>query len=257
MAALTTADGTQIHYEIRGRGLPPMLFVHGWCSNSRHWEPQLAHFEGHHLVLAPDRRGHGESDAPEHGYTAAQHARDLAEVATAEGLTGAVAVAHAGGGPAVLELACSHPEIVGSVVMIDTRIGTGGGRGLQVMIDTISGPEGDAAFAELYASFFSESAAELGTAAVADAARTPHHVAVADLAALDVDSVALARQVTQPVLWITAEHADEAALREVFKDIRFGRVVESGHFPQLEVPDQVNAMVGRFVSIAGSVPGTG
>ena len=31
--------------------------------------------------------------------------------------------------------------------------------------------------------------------------------------------------------------------------LMLGQTVGSGHFCQLEVPDQVNAMLGRFVSI--------
>ncbi|MBK5198896.1 MAG: alpha/beta hydrolase, partial [Methyloceanibacter sp.] len=46
--------------------------------------------------------------------------------------------------------------------------------------------------------------------------------------------------------------ADIARLRELVPQLRFGHVVGSGHFCQLEVPEQVNAMIDRFLAIAAS-----
>jgi pimeloyl-ACP methyl ester carboxylesterase len=36
----------------------------------------------------------------------------------------------------------------------------------------------------------------------------------------------------------------------VFPDILYGKTVGSGHFCQLEVPEQINAMIDRFLTIA-------
>ena len=43
-------------------------------------------------------------------------------------------------------------------------------------------------------------------------------------------------------------------MRSVFRDVQFGRVVGSGHFPHLEVPDQLNAMIDRFLVTLPSAP---
>jgi pimeloyl-ACP methyl ester carboxylesterase len=55
-----------------------------------------------------------------------------------------------------------------------------------------------------------------------------------------------------PLLYISANEpaarCDIAALAALFPQIAFGRTVGSGHFCQLEVPDQVNAMIDRFVT---------
>jgi pimeloyl-ACP methyl ester carboxylesterase len=250
------ADGTRLSYEVHGAGDPPFVFVHGWCSSLRHWDAQIEHFAPRHRVLAVDRRGHGGSDAPDGGYTAAQHAADLAEVAGAEGVRAAVVVAHAGGGPTALAYARAYPELVRAVVLIDsivspaTTIGdpaSSGGAALGSMIDALEGNGGQAALETMYRGFFSAHAGAVGDATVADAMGTPIEVATAELRALAEDTVALARALHQPVLWLTVAGADEPALRAVFRDVQFGQVVESGHFPQLEVPDQVNAMIDRFV----------
>jgi pimeloyl-ACP methyl ester carboxylesterase len=38
----------------------------------------------------------------------------------------------------------------------------------------------------------------------------------------------------------------------VFRNVQFGQMVGSGHFPHIEVPDQTNAMIERFVSTLSS-----
>jgi len=72
-------------------------------------------------VLAVDRRGHGRSDVPEGGYTAKQHAADIAEVARKEKIRNAIVVGHAGGGPSTLEFARSYPQYARAVVMVDAQ----------------------------------------------------------------------------------------------------------------------------------------
>jgi pimeloyl-ACP methyl ester carboxylesterase len=38
-------------------------------------------------------------------------------------------------------------------------------------------------------------------------------------------------------------------LRELVPGLAYGQTVGSGHFCQLEVPDQVNAMIERFLTL--------
>jgi hypothetical protein len=45
---------------------------------------------------------------------------------------------------------------------------------------------------------------------------------------------------------------DAAALREANPTVTFGQAVGVGHFLQLEVPEQVNPMIERFLAI---IPG--
>jgi len=254
---MTTDDGTGIHYRVSGRGAPAMVFVHGWCSNLTHWDAQVAHFERMHRVLAIDRRGHGRSDTPAGGFTAKQHALDLARVVERERVAAAVVVGHAGGGPATLAFARAFPALARAVVLVETRInprtplgrrGTPERSALGRMIDQLDADDGAEQLAAIYRTFFSAHARPVADRAVAEAVQVPLRVARAELAALAIDSEAVARALTQPVCWLTAAAADEERLSGVFRDVQFGRVVGSGHFPHLEVPDQVNAMIERFVA---------
>jgi pimeloyl-ACP methyl ester carboxylesterase len=42
---------------------------------------------------------------------------------------------------------------------------------------------------------------------------------------------------------------DMARFHEMFPQILYGKTVGSGHFCQLQVPEQVNAMIERFLAI--------
>lgn len=256
MATLTTSDGTRLYYEARGSGGPPLLFVHGWCSRLGHWRAQMRHFAKRHRVLALDRRGHGRSDVPARGYTAKRHAADLSELARRERLRPAVVVGHAGGGAGVLEFARSYPERVRAVVLVDTMIGPRArigdpqdpaGVALGAMIDLLEGENGSASLAEIYSGFFGPHAGEIGRQALAEALETPLAVAAAELRSLAISTQTLARKLEQKVLWISVDAADQNAIGKVFRDVQFGQTVGSGHFPHLEVPEQINAMIGRFV----------
>jgi len=54
-----------------------------------------------------------------------------------------------------------------------------------------------------------------------------------------------------PTLYVASTHprGDAARFRQACPALVHGQVVSSGHFLQLEVPDQVNAMIRRFLMI--------
>jgi len=100
---------------------PPVLLLHGlgvggvvFQAFARRLLPFLA-------AVAPDLRGHGQSDAPSSGYTPPDYALDLAElIGDAEGLTPPLpVVGHSLGALVALELARLRPELVSWLVLLD------------------------------------------------------------------------------------------------------------------------------------------
>ncbi len=201
----------------------------------------------------------GRSSTPGTGHTAEQHAADIAEVARAAGVKRAIAIGHAGGGPSTLELTRGHPELVEAAVLIDTGLypqpsldagGSGFGAILVPMIATLSGPGGKTQFERMYRGFFAPQCdPDISRAAMQDALRTALDVAIAELRGIGVSTEDMARGIEQPVLWLTAARADQDYVSQQFKNVRFGQVVGSGHFPQLEVPEQTNAMIDTFIRL--------
>jgi non-heme chloroperoxidase len=73
-------DGTALYFKDWGSG-KPVLFVSSWGMNSDMWQYQMTPLVGHGLrCLAYDRRGHGRSSQPGHGYDYDTLADDLAAV---------------------------------------------------------------------------------------------------------------------------------------------------------------------------------
>ena len=48
--------------------------------------------------------------------------------------------------------------------------------------------------------------------------------------------------------------ADMTALRAALPGLVTAQILGSGHFPQLEVPDQVNAMIAQFLALLPAGP---
>lgn len=78
----------------------------------------------------------------------------------------------------------------------------------------------------------------------------PPHVKLPALLGLrSLDSEAAVKALTVPMLFIQAgaERPEMERLRQMLPDAVIGRTVGAGHFNMLEVPEQVNSMIDRFL----------
>jgi pimeloyl-ACP methyl ester carboxylesterase len=250
-------DGAQLVYDVEGEGDRALAFVHGWCSMSGHWDAQLAHFRSRWQVVRWDRRGMGRSTTAQPAESPARHAEDLAAILDANGIERATVVGHAGGGPSALAFAERFADRTDALVMVDTRlhapVAPGGedrwAAGIERSCQQLVGDDAEPFFAALYRSFFGPRAPEAVIAAAVDnALATPRPLAVAELRQMLGDTVAVAQRVRRPVLWVSAQPGDTAAVRGAFEDVSIGHVVGSGHFVQVEVPEQLNPMIETFLA---------
>jgi pimeloyl-ACP methyl ester carboxylesterase len=258
-------DGATLAYTVEGVGEPALAFVHGWCSMSAHWDAQARHFAPAHRVVRWDRRGMGRSTTPAPAESPARHADDLAAILDREGIARVVVAGHAGGGPSAVAFAARHADRTDGLVLVDTRVhrpappgaedrwAAGIERSAQRLPADDADAEGRAYFERLYRSFFGPRApAELVDRAVANALATAPAVAASEMRHIVGDTAALAAQVTCPVLWVSAFPDDTASVRSVFAHAAggpvIGHVVGSGHFVQVEVPEQLNPMIEMFLA---------
>jgi pimeloyl-ACP methyl ester carboxylesterase len=260
MAILKSDDGTRIFYKVVGRdtGRPPLLLIHGWCSNHTHWTHQTRHFARTHRILLLDRRGHGRSTTPGYGHDAATHAADFAAVTRAAGLKGVVAIGHAGGAPGTLEFMRANPRLVKAGVIVDAGLyplpvlgspKSPFGSVVGQMIEQLRGPRSKAAFRAMYGSYFHPKGdRQAARQVIADAALTPNAVKIAELEGMIVDTAAIADGIRQPVLWLTASAAPQAFIAGHLQQVAFAQVYGANHFPHFEQPAQTNAMIETFVS---------
>lgn len=94
MPFIAAKDGTQLYWRDWGQGAP-MLFLNSLGCDSRMWDYQMIAFaEQGFRCIGVDRRGHGRSDQPAHGYDYDTFADDVAALIGELDLSGLTLVGH-------------------------------------------------------------------------------------------------------------------------------------------------------------------
>lgn len=248
-------DGVGLAYEEAGSGGPPLLLVHGFGGDHTHLAPQFEYFRRNHRVVAVDRRGHGQSDKPEQAYTIAGFADDLAWLCRELGLYQPVIVAHSMGAIG-LELAARFPDLPAGLVILDAPFLPPPPvlDSFRQMLEGLRSP----AYREVLRQvadtiiFLPTDDRERKARLVAAMSNTPQHVLVSsweNFIAHDTAAAAAACQV--PLLHIGSVFpADLTRFKELCPQLVNGQTVGAGHFHQLEVPEQVNEMIERFLAVS-------
>jgi pimeloyl-ACP methyl ester carboxylesterase len=248
--------GVTLSYDTGGDGDPAIVFVHGWSCDRSYFAPQRDHFAPRHRVVSLDLRGHGTSGRPEPGlgvYEIETFADDVLAVAAAAGLERPVVVGHSLGG--VIALACaSRAGAVRAAVMVDPA------PILNPAVKAFIGQAADAVAADADTSWrrafvqgmFLPTDTARRDEIVSGMAEMPTAVAAASLRAIaSFDGAAAFAAVAVPVLAIGAASPTDssAGLRAACPTLTYGQTVGAGHFNQLEVPEQVNPMIERFLAV--------
>jgi pimeloyl-ACP methyl ester carboxylesterase len=254
-------DGVRLAYDAVDGARRALVFIHGWCCDRSYLAPQARHFAAAgHRVLSPDLRGHGASDAPEGAYAMDVFADDVAALCAALGIADAVVVGHSMGGIVAFEMARRHPERVAGLVMIDSAVArpAASRAALPAFIDRLRGPDAAALVAD-YARrvlFIPTDDAARRDRILAAMGRTPAHVMAAALRGMyDFDPASAADLAMPPSLFISSNApplCDLARLATLVPGLMTAQTAGSGHFAPLEVPDQVDAMIGRFLDVTAN-----
>lgn len=256
---VTLGDGVGLNvYDSRTRSpLAPLLCIHGNSCDHSFLTPQIEHFQAQRRVIAPDLRGHGESDAPESDYAFARLAADLAEALDQLECPPVVAVGHSMGGMVAMELSYRHADKVAAVACLDSTLVAPPGRPSRIhsLLEGLRSSAWRGYFTRYFESAFdSFDDPERKQAILERMARTPQHVVVSIFEQWRLaDGVAAVRACRTPLLYVSSSkpRMDTAQLAELCPQLMLGRVVGAGHFLTVEVPAQVNAMLERFLEING------
>jgi pimeloyl-ACP methyl ester carboxylesterase len=249
-------DGIALAYEEAGQGAPSLVFVHGLACHRGFWAAQVKHFSRHYRVLAVDLRGHGDSDAPEQRYTMQLLADDVAWMCSQLGIERPVIVGHSLGGLVALELAAGHSEQVRAITLVDSILLAPGVRGrfVRELVAALRSADASRALREYYSTFFGPHDDEARMAWILDEiVRTPAHVtsSILEESVQSWDDADALGRCEVPLLYLDAStpNADLARATKLQPRLAFGRTVGSGHFSPCEVPDQINAMLERFLAV--------
>jgi pimeloyl-ACP methyl ester carboxylesterase len=120
--------GHRIAYRVAGDpDLPVLLLIHGITSSSATWDPVIPALAEHAHVIAPDLRGHGDSDKPRGDYSLGAFASGLRDLLEYLGHERVTIVGHSLGGGVAMQFAYQHPEYCQRLVLVSS-----GGLGREV-----------------------------------------------------------------------------------------------------------------------------
>ena len=258
MRRATVAPGVQVAYQDAGQGSPTVVLLHGAFSSHSDYAAQVTHLARNHRVIAIDLRGHGQSDRPADGYRLRDIAADVLAVCDAAGVDRAVICGHSGMAIAALDCAALRPGLVAGVVLLDGTILFPDEVRAQALNGFVPALETDGwaqamqgyLLARAIGPYDSPALKERVRSAIENGARQVAAPLMRDIFSSDHASELVAAPC--PVMYIHGTvPTDLGRLREVRPDAIIGAVAGSGHYMSLEVPDQVNAMLDRFLDIVG------
>ncbi|MCH7513237.1 MAG: alpha/beta hydrolase [Bacteroidetes bacterium] len=248
-------DGVALYYDEAGSGDPPILFIHGGMADHTHFAPQFEHFSRDHRTVVVDLRGHGQSDKPKQDYTITGFADDIVWMCNELGISKPVVVGHSMGGLIALELAAHFADLPAAIVILDSPVVPPQEfyEALKPFVEALRTPgyrEAIRQFLEQFIGFADNP--ERRARLMDDLSSVPQHVIASALESyLAFDTAEAASAIKVPIFYISSGpwFTDVTRFHELCPKLVTGQTVGSGHYHQLEVPEQINAMIDRFLTI--------
>jgi pimeloyl-ACP methyl ester carboxylesterase len=115
------SQGLRLHYADWGNdAAPPLILIHGGRDHCRSWDALARALRAHFHVMAPDLRGHGDSDwARGSSYSLSDYVYDLTRLLRAGSATQAAIVGHSMGGMIALMYAGAFPDQTSRLAVLD------------------------------------------------------------------------------------------------------------------------------------------
>jgi pimeloyl-ACP methyl ester carboxylesterase len=262
-------------YRAVGSG-PPVVLIHGMVNSSRHWRDVAERLADRYTVIAPDLIGHGDSATPRGDYSLGAHAAAIRDLLTAIGIQQATIVGHSLGGGVAMQFFWQFPERVERLVLISS-----GGLGPNVSpLLRLAAVPGASAAVSLAAHPRSLAVLD-GTAERLDRRGSSYGVYLravvralrplqqpgARRAFLEtlrsvidvrgqrvsaVDRLYLLGPVPTMVVWGERDHTipleHGRAAHELIPNSRFETLPKAAHFPHIEDPEGLAAVLADFIS---------
>ena len=245
-----------IAYEEAGYGDPAVILIHAPFGRRSHFAAVFGHLAEHNRVIALDLRGCGESHVPAEGFRIVDFADDVRAVCRTAHVDRAVLCGHSLGGTIALEVAAIEPSLAAGVALLDPVVlfpEPLRRQAIERLVPALAGPGWLEALRSYIAGrmFGPFDPPEVREQIAREIATLPPHMPaplMRDGMSNDYsDRLAAGKY---PLLVVHAQvPADLERLKQLRPDVIVASVAGSGHFLTLIVPDQVNAMLDRFLAI--------
>ena len=277
-----TSHGLRLHYADWGNAeAPPLLLVHGGRDHCRSWDVIARALQSHFHVVAPDMRGHGDSDWTKGGsYALTEYVYDLSRLVRTIGAGKVTLIGHSMGGMVSLVYAGTFPEQVERLVVLD---------GVTVLPDATTRPAHERITRWIgqldklhdreprrYATI-EEAAAQMRAHNTRLPPELAHHLATHGVRRNDdntfswkfdpyqraaaphrlspEDHVSLWGRIACPTLLMAAEEsflesAKTAGLARHFPQARSETISGAGHWLQHDKPDEVLGLIRAFLGVS-------
>jgi pimeloyl-ACP methyl ester carboxylesterase len=239
----------------RSTGLLPVVLVHSMAGNIAQWSTQLGHLRRTRRTVALDLRGHGRSDPPKNGdYSLTGMAADIGTVVQKLDLEKFVLVGHSMGGGVALAYAGAHPDRVAGLLLVDPigdgkQIAPAQARPLLDGLDT----EYDTTITEYWKGIAGPDNA-IRQRLLDDLHATPQETVVRSFReVLRFDPDPWLARYQGPILSVVTPYNDQPfSLHRLGKGFPHQVVYGTGHWIQLDKPDELNRVLDEFLKTVNS-----
>ena len=254
----------ELRYTQRGKG-PAVVLLLAFPLDRTMWDEQLEALAERFRVVAPDLRGHGETDVPTGPYTMEDHVADVRAFLDRLAIERAALVGLSMGGYIALNFVRIHPERVWAVVLADTRAQgdsdeTRRARAEQAQLVQTQGLEPfiEQQVPRMFSSSTLSQRPELVERFRATVRRVRPEAVAAALEGLASrpDSTSALSQINCPALIVAGAEdvptpaADARLMAERLPNARLEIIEGVGHLSNLEAPERFNAAVMSFLQSA-------
>lgn len=258
-----TGTHLKIHYVEQGEG-PPVVFIHGLVMDHTMYVAQFEDLPDSYRCIALDLRGHGRSECPPGPWSMQDSVNDVVEFIRGVDAAPCHLVGMSWGGYIASRIALQEPELVRSLVMIDSSLDADSDdmaaleRGFMETVekDGLTDEVIESSLPLLYGERFRTSEAD-AIAVHFDRLRSMKREGVVEglRAIVERDSLlSRAGDIKVPVLVIHGEEdlaipiAQAEKMAEVIGNAELVRVPGAGHSTPLEAPDVVNEALASFLA---------
>ena len=251
-------DSERIAYDVVGKGITALIFIHGWSCDGRYWQKQIPVFAKEYQVITVDLAGHGHSSLNRSVYSMLSFANDVKAIIDKEKIDRAILIGHSMGGGVIAEASRLMPAKVVGIVGVDTLQNVAE-RTPQNVIDEMVKPF-EADFKSATQNFVSpmfpkDADQQLMNWVKEDMSSAPKEIALSAFRNylgqyVNGEAAIVFKDITIPVvsinarLWPTAPEEN----RKHIKNYQLFYIEETGHFPMLEKPEEFNMLLKKALN---------